>query len=122
MRLSKILLAAQCLAAGVMVSASQAMACSCAPVTRAEAVANATIVVNGRVERVWTQGRKRLVSVRVLRVEKGRSPLRLVIETPLDSAACGVNFKRGDVGDIPVKFDRLRRIVTLCPWMAMQTR
>lgn len=89
--------------------------------TRADAVAAATIVVNGRVERVWTQARKRLASVRVLSVEKGRSPARIVIETPLTSAACGVAFERGMVGDFPIRFDRLRRRVDLCAWSAMQS-
>lgn len=105
-----------------VMAASGAHACSCRPMDRAEVVDSANLVLNGRVERVWTQGRKRLVSVRVLRVEKGRAPSRIVIETPLDPAACGVNFKRGDAGDFPIYFDRLRRRVDFCTWTALQPR
>ena len=105
---------------GVM--ASSALACKCAPQSRADVVGAADIVLNGRVQRVWTQGRKRLASVRVLRVEKGRAPPRIIIETALESAACGVTFRRGDVGDFAIDVDRLRHRVGLCSWTAMQAQ
>ncbi|MGL4294932.1 MAG: hypothetical protein ACRCXM_17260 [Beijerinckiaceae bacterium] len=110
------------LAAGALLFMdSPALACKCAPMPRQTVVDSVDLVFEGRVERVWTQGRKRLASVRVLAVEKGKVPSRMVIETAMDGASCGVAFKRGDVGDFPVVKDRLRRRVGLCDWLALQS-
>jgi hypothetical protein len=79
---------------------SPAFACSCRPRTEAEIIAASDVAVVGRVTEV-KRGRAdgagvTTATLSVSRVLKGKAGKRVMIRTPSSSAACGVNFTRGE--------------------------
>jgi hypothetical protein len=76
-----------------------AHACSCIPPTEANVLASADVALEGvvtRVRRVGGVNGKVFATIRVTRPLKGKLPRRIIVETAGDSAACGVDFRRGE--------------------------
>lgn len=75
--------------------AEQAFACSCAKQTRAQAAAQASIVVTGRVLNVRRDGANVYARIETAQVLKGAAPPVVEVMTPASSAACGYAFEKG---------------------------
>lgn len=92
------LLAGLSLFAGFVAHASPAAACKCAPLTPAQAKDDATAVFEGHVVEVTEEpgppGPHRKVRLKVVRAWKGVTAEELVITTPAESAACGVDLAK----------------------------
>lgn len=78
-----------------------AAACSCRRTTRAEVIASAHLVFEGRVLSIRRQGRRNHVRFRVLRRIKGKPSDIVTIGTARSSAACGVRFSVGQKAIVP---------------------
>src|SRR5690242_478124 len=86
------------LLAGLLMHVSPAAACKCAPLTPVQAKEAATAVFEGHVVEVTEvpgpPGPQRTVRLKVVRAWKGVTAEELVITTPAESAACGVELAK----------------------------
>ncbi len=75
--------------------AAPALACSCAPLSHDEVVAQSDVVFTGTVEKVVTEGFWNVATLKVHDVEKGTVDEEATVTTGSNSAACGINFVVG---------------------------
>ena len=97
-----------------LLSASPALACSCASATRDEAVANADVVFTGTVEKIEAEGFWNVATLKVHDVEKGTVDEEATVQTAKTGAACGVNFVVGKKVEIAAIQRKRRLHASLC--------
>lgn len=90
--------------AAAAVFSSPALACRCENLTRAQAIARADLVFEGRVLRVRTERDSVYADIETLRPLKGSVPRRIEVGSRRSAAACGVIFKQGQRSVFAVSF------------------
>lgn len=73
------------------------MACSCRQRTPEQIIEAATVVVDGKVLGVASEGGRLAATISVARIVKGRVGRELIVKTQDNSAACGIAFKPGQI-------------------------
>ena len=95
-------------------TATPALACSCARMTREQAIASVTAVFEGRVMRVRREGGFVYADVEMSRVIKGSVPRVVEVRTRDNSAACGYPFKASERLTVGVEFAQQQFSTNLC--------
>lgn len=100
MGLRRLSVLAAIVSLGALVLATGAQACSCAPLSRKQAMRGADAAISGRLLKVIPQSRQRAIfRYRVQRVYKSASGIRrgriLSVHSARSSAACGLPTRTG---------------------------
>ncbi len=94
--------------------APPAWECSCARMTRQQAIAATPIVFEGRVLRVRKDGARIYADVETSRILKGSVPRIVEVGTAESSAACGYTFRTGQQLTVGATLDQLQFSTTSC--------
>ena len=82
----------------ILATATEALACSCMPMTREDTIAKADLVAKGRLESVSVADEMALRVTATFHIEeriKGESPDTVTVATAGNSAACGITLAEG---------------------------
>ncbi|MDP4594413.1 MAG: hypothetical protein NWT00_07615 [Beijerinckiaceae bacterium] len=102
------------LAAILAVATSSAQACSCAKSSRAQAITSSNVVFQGRVTQVYRDGQRLYANLTVIRPLKGQVRTSVEVSTALQSAACGYQFRPGQVLIVGATFRDRQYRTNLC--------
>lgn len=101
-------------ALGAMLAAAPAMACSCMPLTRAQAIERTQFVFEGKVLSSRVEGGNAFTVFEVLRPIKGAVQTRVEVSSRVSPAACGVTFEKGEVATIGATFREYQFFTNSC--------
>lgn len=99
-----------------------ALACSCKPMSREQAMAAVNTVFEGRVLRVRKDGNSIYADIEMSRMVKGTVPRIVEVGTPASSPACGYGFKAGERVTVAAQFSQQQYTATLCTMMPLNAR
>lgn len=105
--------------AALLAATSVAHACSCAPMSRAKAIAVSDVVFQGRVVSVHSDGKWLYATLNVIRPIKGSVRTSVEIGTNASSAACGYGFREGQVVVVGASFRERQYRTNLCLMLAI---
>ena len=114
-------LAALCLVAS-FAAGGEALACSCRPMSRQQAIDATAIVFEGRVLRVRQEGQRLYADIETSRILKGNLPRVVEVGTAAHSAACGYAFKPGQSLTVGVSLSQRMYSTNSCLMFSLNRR
>ena len=99
-----------------------AHACSCRPMSQKQAIAASDVVFQGRVLSVYRDGNRLFATLSVMRPVKGKLRTQVEVGTNASSAACGYNFRKGQVVMVGAHFSQNQYSTQACLMLSLNRK